>query len=183
MTWVRLKTWIVGEVLTAAALNAEFNQGVTAFNDALNITTGHDHDGIDSKLISYLNLQDRPNDRNNYVLPVTGTLVVAADAAPLWHRVFETSTIEEVQAVVKTAPTGANIILDIETSTDGSSWSSIWTAGNRLNIVAGAKLANTTTIDTPSLTKGNLIRLAVDQIGSTIAGADLTVNLIPRTAL
>jgi hypothetical protein len=182
-TWSRLKTWVAGEVLTAADQNAEFNRGVTTFNDAFDITTGHDHDGTNSKLIDYVTLTSKPVDLNAYVMPVVGVLVVGDDAGAVWHRVMETSTIVEVQAAIKTAPTGANIILDVETSADGSSWSSIWTAGNRLNIVAGAKLANTTVIDTPTITKGHVMRVNIDQIGSTIAGSDLTVNVIAQTTL
>jgi hypothetical protein len=182
-TWARLKIWIAGEVLTAADLNAEFNRGVTSFNDAFNTSTGHQHTGSDSATISYLNLSDKPTDTNTFVFPVTGTLVVAADSTAVWHRIPETGTVQEVQAVVKTAPTGANIILDVETSPDGAVWTSIWLTANRLNIGTGVKLANTLQIDTPALTKGNLMRLAVDQIGSTIAGADLTVNVIYTATL
>ena len=182
-TWVRLKTWVAGEVLSAADQNAEFNRGLTTFNDAFDVSTGHDHDGTNSKLMSYVSLNDKPSDLNAYVMPVVGVLTVVDDAAAVWHRIMETSSIVEVQAAIKTAPTGANIILDVETSSDGSSWSSIWDPGDRLSIVATNKLANTTTITTPTVTKGHVLRVNVDQIGSTVAGSDLTVNVVAQTTL
>ncbi len=182
-TWSRLKTWVAGEVLTAADQNAEFNRGLTTFNDAFNISTGHDHDGVNSKAVDYVSLTSKPSDLNMYVFPVVGVLTVVDDAGAVYHRIMETSTIIEVQAVVKTAPTDANVIIDIETSADVSSWSPIWSSGARLNIVDGDKLANTLVITTPTITKGHVMRINIDLVGSTVAGADLTVNVIAQTTL
>jgi len=179
-TWTRLKTWVTGEVLTAADQNSEFNRGVTSFNDAFSVSTGHDHDGANSKLVSYTSLSDKPNDLNAFMFPIVGVLVVADNAAAAWHRAMETGTIVEVQAAIQTPSSGtpADVILDVETSADGTTWGSIWTAGARLTITGGDKLATTTTITTPTVTKGDVLRLNVDQIGGTVAGSDLTVNVI-----
>lgn len=177
-TWSRLKTW-VAEVLTAADLNAEFDQGVNAFNAAFDINTGHDHDGANSKAVSYLSLNDKPTDKNAYIFPVTGSMAVGADRAPLHHEAIEAGTILEVRAVVKTAPTGAALIIDINVG-----GVSIWDSGvNRLQIAAGATAGSTTTIDNPGIVKGDLLKIDVDQVGSTVAGADLTVYLIYAGAL
>ena len=88
-------------------------------------------------------------------------------------------TIQRVDLAVYTAPTGANIIVDIERSTDLSSWTTIFTGGtNRPQIAASAKVGNTTTIDVPSGT-GNThyYRPKISQVGSTIAGANLSILL------
>ena len=87
-------------------------------------------------------------------------------------------TISRVDLIVSTAPTGAEIIVDIERSTDsGANWVTIFTnTANRPQIAAAAKTGNTTTIDIPSGTGlTHLYRAKISQVGSTIAGADLSV--------
>lgn len=171
----RVKVWIVGEQLSAADLNAEFNNLVNFINTELvDTSTGHEHDGVDSKAVSYTDLTDKPSDRNAFVFPVTGSLTEGADKAPLWHEAFENMTLTEVRAVCKTAPTGQAIIIDI--NDDGTS---IWNSGaERLQIAAGTTSGSTTTITNTSVGKGSIITLDIDQIGSGTAGANLTVYLI-----
>lgn len=87
-------------------------------------------------------------------------------------------TIQRVDLIVATAPTGAAIIVDIERSTDGgSTWVTIFTGGtNRPQVAVSAKTGNTTTIDVPAGTENtHLYRAKISQIGSTIAGANLSV--------
>lgn len=173
--WTRLKVWVASEVLTAADLNAEFNRGLNTFNDAFNVTTGHDHDGVDSALISYLDLQDKPTDSNAYVFSKLGSLSVGTDVSPLIVPAFETMTLTKVLALVRTAATDADIIIDI--NDDGVS---IWDSGaNRLQIPAGStSVVSTTTINNPSVAANSKLTLDIDQVGSTIAGADLIVLLV-----
>lgn len=89
-------------------------------------------------------------------------------------------TFERADVVVQTAPTGADVIVDIERSTDGGgSWVTIFTnSSNRPRVVATAKTGNTTVVDVPSGT-GNthLWRAKITQVGSTIPGAALSVFL------
>lgn len=89
-------------------------------------------------------------------------------------------TIERVDLAVATVPTGAAIIVDIERSTDsGGSWTTIFTGGtNRPQIAISARVGNTTTIDVPAGTgNSHLYRAKIAQVGSTIAGADLSILL------
>lgn len=89
-------------------------------------------------------------------------------------------TIDRVDLVVATAPTGAAIIVDIERSTDsGANWTTIFTnQANRPQIAAGSKVGQTTTIDVPSATgNSHLYRAVIEQIGSTIAGSDLSIMM------
>lgn len=82
-------------------------------------------------------------------------------------------TIIEVQASVKTAPTGASIIVDINLN-----GTTIWTTqGNRVTIVAGAYTGVQTTFDVLTLAVGDYFTIDIDQVGSTIAGAKLVVRL------
>ena len=184
-TWVRSKVWIAGNVLTAADLNGEFNIGVTAFNGAFNTTTGHDHDGVNSKTMSYAALVDKPVDRNAFVFSSVGTLTTGNDKNPIWLIVHEACTLKEVFAVLKTAPTGQAVIVDIDVSSDnGSTWTSIWDSGvNRLNVSAGNNAASTVTINNPALAKADVLRMDIDQKGSVVAGSTITVEAIYEVTL
>ncbi len=89
-------------------------------------------------------------------------------------------TVERVDLICDTAPTGANIIVDIERSTDaGATWVTIFTGGtNRPQISTSARTGNTTTIDVSTGTAlTHLYRAKISQVGSTITGSDLSVIL------
>lgn len=82
--------------------------------------------------------------------------------------------IQKVFAVAKTGPTGADLIFDINLN-----GSTIWsTQSNRLKIVAGGTTGNTTTFNTTAIAAGDQLTIDVDQVGSTIAGQDVTVSLL-----
>ena len=89
-------------------------------------------------------------------------------------------TVTDVRATVSTAPTGANIIVDIN---DGGT--SIMTT-NKLSIDATEK-TSTTAATAPGVTDTALaddaeITIDIDQIGSTIAGAGLKIWIIGTRA-
>lgn len=180
--WVRLKVWVSGEVLSAADLNAEFNRGVNAYTAAFDPTSGHTHDGSagHGPVLSYLQLSDRPTDKNAYVFSKVGSLSTGTDVSPLVIPVFEAMTLTQVLALVRTAPVGANIIIDI--NDDGTS---IWNSGaNRLNIPDGStSVVSTTTINNPSVAALSKLTLDVDQVGSVTPGADLAVLLVYTVTL
>ena len=112
------KTWADAENVTYTDINANFDDIYNEFNGgidnanidasaaiaesklAFDTSSGHSHNGVDSKLIPA-----------TAVWTVTGTLTVNTDAAP-WIYVKNARTITAVAAVVKTAPTGASIIID-----------------------------------------------------------------------
>ena len=102
-----------------------------------------------------------------------GTLTVAAGAGQL---VFpQAVTIKGVSARAKTAPTGANVIIDV--NKNGTTL--FTTQGNRPVIVAAANqtAAEVTNMDVTAFAAGDYMSVDVDQIGSTIAGADLIVTI------
>lgn len=81
--------------------------------------------------------------------------------------------IEKAYAAVKTAPVGADLIFDINKNA-----STIWaTQGDRLKITDGNTSGNETDFDTTSLAEGDILTLDVDQVGSSTAGADATIEL------
>lgn len=84
-----------------------------------------------------------------------------------------TFRITKAWAYAKTGPTGAALLFDIN-----KNGTTIWaTQGNRLTIADGQTSGNQTSFDTTTLTAGDILTIDVDQIGSTIAGQDITVML------
>jgi hypothetical protein len=83
-------------------------------------------------------------------------------------------TITRAWAAAKTGPTGADLVFDINLN-----GTTIWsTQANRLKITAGSTTGNTTTFDTAVVSAGDQLTIDVDQVGSTIAGQDITVSLL-----
>jgi hypothetical protein len=81
-----------------------------------------------------------------------------------------TVTINSVRASVGTAPTGADILIDV--NKNGSSILS-----GPVTVTAGS---NASSIDTPAAavaTSADYFTVDIDQVGSTIAGSDLTVQI------
>lgn len=90
----------------------------------------------------------------------------------------------KARANAGTAPTGADLIFDINYDpsggVDGGGFT-IWsTAGNRLTITAGNATASTTTFNHTGLAAGGTLTIDIDQVGSTVAGKDLSVILVVR---
>ncbi len=189
-----------GEIQTAVGSGNPFYRlaNVTVANGATSITNANISDqrsGVQLKLlngyfrfnISTSKLQFS-HDGTNYkdvgagtatpTFTVVGTLTVGTDVAPLIIAPFAL-TIKKAFARVKTAPAGASIIVDIN-----KNGTSIWatTQANRLTIAAAANSASQASFDTTSIAEGDYLTLDVDQVGSTIAGADLTVELYCEAA-
>lgn len=112
---------------------------------------------------------------------VQGGLIVQDDImGPLIFP--RAATIKRVVARVGTAPTGANLIIDIDRydSSDALQGSIFDGAGNRITIAAteytddkdddGSELSSEAALD-----YGDYLLVNIDQIGSTVAGADLVV--------
>lgn len=88
-------------------------------------------------------------------------------------------TLEDVRASVTTAPTGANLEVDINES-------GVSVLSTVISIDAGEKTSTTAAtppvISDSALADDAEITIAIDQIGSTVAGAGLKVTLIGRRA-
>jgi len=104
---------------------------------------------------------------------VTGTLAVGTDKAPTLLAPCSL-TITKVKLVVKTAPTGADLIVDV----NKNGTTIFTTQANRPKIVAGSTTGDSGTPDIISLAEGDKLTIDIDQVGSTIAGADLTVETV-----
>ena len=106
------------------------------------------------------------------LFPVSGTLAVEANAS-LEIPVPGSYTVFEVYINVKTAPTGAAIIVDVN-----KNGTTIFTnQAHRPQISAGVKTGSTSDIDVSALTQNDILSVDIDQVGSTIAGANLVVEI------
>lgn len=56
MAWTTPRTWTTGELVTAAMLNEQVRDNSAYLKAQFDTTTGHDHDGADSKVIAWNNM-------------------------------------------------------------------------------------------------------------------------------
>lgn len=104
---------------------------------------------------------------------VSGTVAVAAGKTRLYNDSDVTRKIKSVRVSANTAPTGADLVVDVHK--DGTTI--FTTQANRPKIAAGA---NTGLSGAPAVTAwepGKYLTVDVDVVGSTVAGADLTVSV------
>lgn len=101
----------------------------------------------------------------------TGELVVGTGAFRFYLPY--NITITEVEAAVGVAATGAAVLVDV--NVDGTTI--FTTQSNRPSITASAFVASSTTIEDASHTDGQYITVDIDQIGSTLPGENLVVNI------
>lgn len=106
--------------------------------------------------------------------PYPGTLQTGTNVTRTPIIIPFNVNVKKAFARIMTAPTGASVIVDINRN-----GTSIWNTNqaNRLTIAAGANSASQTSFDTTSLSEGDYLTLDIDQIGSTVAGVDLIVEL------
>jgi hypothetical protein len=115
---------------------------------------------------------DNLKERYIYFMVPENTLITGTDKTGRIYVNFN-GTIRQVDASVNTAPTGASILVDIH-----KNGSTIWsTQGKRAAILATANTGTQNNFDVSAFTSGDYFTLDVDQIGSTIAGAKLTVRM------
>jgi hypothetical protein len=108
---------------------------------------------------------------------IPGVLVVVNGTARWYNTTGATITISKVSISVGTAPTGASIIADVFNGAN-----SLWAVANtnRPTIAASAYQGQTTTFDNGTyyqVASGGYLTIGVKQIGSTVAGSDLLMQI------
>lgn len=104
-----------------------------------------------------------------------GALTVGAGTHRLYNDTGATLTIKGVRASVGTAPTGASLIVDINIG--GTTIFS--TQANRPTIAVSTNTSGkVTNMNTTTIADGAYFTVDIDQIGSTVAGSDLTVQIL-----
>jgi hypothetical protein len=103
---------------------------------------------------------------------IAGAIGVAVQNEKWFVPASEVLTINKVTAYAVTAPTGAAMIIDVRDDT-ASIWSDV--QGNMCQIAAGANLGSAIASVTPA--GGSMIDIQVEQVGSGVAGSDLSVTV------
>lgn len=115
-----------------------------------------------------------------FFLWVEGVLTEGNDKSHVYSVIDVDCTAIEAFAVVKNAPVGAPLELEIERSVGApGSWSTVVSAAD-LTIASGADVGSTTVMQITALNKDDILRLNVDQIGTGYAGDNLAVFLRTR---
>jgi hypothetical protein len=105
---------------------------------------------------------------------IQGTLAIATNVVP--RLVFPRACqIKKITAYSETAPTGASILVDINKSGTDSIFSGV----TRLTIAAGANAGNVTSFHAANslLAAEDTLTIDLDQVGTTVAGADLSITI------
>ena len=139
---------------------------------------GSDNDTWGNVLNDYLNVAHNSDGsaRVAVVLPYSygGTLALAVGTFRLYNDSGNTWTIQNVRASVGTAPTGASVIIDI--NVDGTTIFS--TQANRPTIAVSTNTSGlVSNMNTTTVANGSYLTVDIDQVGSTVAGSDLTVQI------
>jgi hypothetical protein len=148
----------------------------TVLNDFLDVA--HDTDGSlkdasvsKATLTSGLSLEATARtlsySEGGVLTTIVGTMRLYNDTAAAW-------TIQGVRASAGTAPTGAAILVDV--NINGTTI--FTTQGNRPTIaISGNTSGKVTNMNVTSVAVGEYLTVDIDQIGSTIAGSDLVIQL------
>lgn len=103
---------------------------------------------------------------------ISGTLSTGTNSS-FRLRAKQAITFLEAELLVKTAPTGAALIVDINLG--GTTLFS--TQANRPEIAISATEGESTTFNTTTGADDDVFTVDIDQVGSTVAGADITIIL------
>lgn len=110
--------------------------------------------------------------RGESMITFAKTGVLTTGTGKIRYRFPFAATIVGVSLACNTAPTGASIICDI----NKNGTTIFTTQANRPTILAGAfaTAAEVTNMNITSVAAGDYFTLDIDQVGSTVAGADLS---------
>ena len=159
--------YTVGQIVVFLNGNALDDSDVTAVNGTSIVLAATAVNDI-IKIIGFVSV-GTVNFEKNVSQSETLQLIVGTS------RWYPTSniTIQSVTASISTAPTGSSVLLDINKG-------GVSVLPSQLTIAAGANQATPLTPTTTDVSTSEYLTLDVDQIGSTIAGADLVVTIIYR---
>jgi hypothetical protein len=105
------------------------------------------------------------------IFTVPGTLSTGTGRAKFY--IPGPITLGNVRASVGTAPTGSDIVIDV----NKNGTTVFTTQSSRPKIFAGQTLVSTSTPNITELTTGDFLTVDVDQVGSLNPGSDLTVQI------
>jgi hypothetical protein len=104
-----------------------------------------------------------------------GTVTVSTGNGGRWYnRTGRTITVSGWDISAETAPTGASLIADV--LKNGTT--TFTTTANRPTLTAGTSHATSSAPDTATVADGDYLQAKLAQVGSTVAGADVTLTAI-----
>jgi hypothetical protein len=103
---------------------------------------------------------------------IPGGLGTSVGAARIYNDTGKDLTFGTIRATCGTAPTGSAVIVDV--NLNGTTI--FTTQANRPTVAAGTN-TDTATADITTWTAGGYLTVDVDQVGSTVAGSDLVVQV------
>jgi hypothetical protein len=127
--------------------------------------------GLETKVHAYGNSWQASIGRQSVALTNPGTLATGTGAVRFYFA--EARLITNIVANVGTAPTGASVIVDV--NKNGTTL--FTTQANRPTIAASAFADTASVPDVVTVAAGDYITVDIDQVGSTVAGADLVVTV------
>jgi hypothetical protein len=104
-----------------------------------------------------------------------GDLEVGALPIRYYNNLGRAITISKVTSALNTAPTDADAIFDLHKNGANTIFTN---QAHRPTITAAGYEGETTDIDVATLADGDYLQLHIDQKGSTIAGADLSLCVV-----
>lgn len=108
-----------------------------------------------------------------FVGSIAGVLTVRTGTIRIYNDSGATRTIASVRVTVGTAPTGATILVDVNRN-----GVTIFTdQGDRPSIAIGEFVSLKKVPAVTSWSDGDYLTFDIDQVGSTVAGADLTISV------
>ena len=163
---IHVPTWTQGTAVPTGGQHGDFYLRTTTSDVYQNIN------GTWTIVDNLVGLTGNTGNTGGMLLPfsVFGNVIVSTYSFR-WYAPA-TMTISSVRASVGTAPTGAALIVDV----NKNGTTIFTTQGNRPSIAASGFTA-TGTPDVTSLTAGDYLTVDVDQVGSTIPGANLSVQV------
>jgi hypothetical protein len=111
--------------------------------------------------------------RDTYTYSISGNVATGTGTFRLYNDSGGPLTIRSVRATVGTAPTGATLIADV--NIDGTTI--FTTQANRPTIAVSTNTILRTNMDVTSFPNGSYLTVDIDQIGSTVTGANLVVQV------
>lgn len=115
-----------------------------------------------------------PNLGFAFTWDLAGAITVRTGALRIYNDTGVTLTLRACRASVGTAPAGQAIRVDI----NKNGTTVFTTQGNRPNIAIAGNTSKVTNMDVITFADGDYLTYDIDQIGSTIAGADLLIQVL-----
>jgi hypothetical protein len=107
----------------------------------------------------------------------SGNLTAYTGPLNFYNLYSTTLAFQEVHLAVGTAPTGADLICDINKGVGGLK-TSIFTSANRPTIAAGEYTGKSTTFDITTFNDDDYLTIDIDQVGSGAPGSNLVVTIL-----